>query len=332
MKIRQFVFFILLIVIVILIATNLGQLHNFTNLLLHLNLWILSSILLIRYLSYWSNTHYFISILKVFNKKINFAKAFIGVVIMNFVNTIIPTGGISGASYLSLQFEPEIPASVTTVSQIGWYILSTLSYFFVLIFGLLSLFLSNQISQISFRVVLVLITFVVIIGAVIIVIITNRQLTQIISWTLVQPINFFFKVFKKPAVTRDSITKFIDEFYDQAKFLLRSRDQLKGPLGYCLLGGIAELLSIYVVFLAFGKAVNPGIVIAGYSLAMLSSFSSVFTSGVGVYEAAMVATFVALGLPFALSASVVLVYRFIAFWLFLPVGLYFYKRTTVDGA
>jgi uncharacterized membrane protein YbhN (UPF0104 family) len=45
----------------------------------------------------------------------------------------------------------------------------------------------------------------------------------------------------------------------------------------------------------------------------------------------MVATFVALGQPLGLSLSVTLVYRTIALWLFLPVGLYFYKRDTIDG-
>ena len=85
-----------------------------------------------------------------------------------------------------------------------------------------------------------------------------------------------------------------------------------------------------VVFLAFGKVVNPGVVGAAYVLALLSSALSFFTSGVGAYEATMVAVFVALGVSFNVAFSVTAIYRLIAFWLFIPLGLYFYKGHALD--
>jgi uncharacterized membrane protein YbhN (UPF0104 family) len=45
----------------------------------------------------------------------------------------------------------------------------------------------------------------------------------------------------------------------------------------------------------------------------------------------MVSILVGLGLSFDLSFSASIVFRIIALWLFLPVGLYFYKRTMLDG-
>jgi hypothetical protein len=39
---------------------------------------------------------------------------------------------------------------------------------------------------------------------------------------------------------------------------------------------------------------------------------------------------VALGIPFNLAFGVTAVYRLIALWLFIPIGLYFYKRQTID--
>ena len=49
-----------------------------------------------------------------------------------------------------------------------------------------------------------------------------------------------------------------------------------------------------------------------------------------MYEATMVAVEVALGIPFGLAFSVTTIYRLMALWLFIPVGLWFYKRQVLD--
>jgi uncharacterized protein (TIRG00374 family) len=92
-----------------------------------------------------------------------------------------------------------------------------------------------------------------------------------------------------------------------------------------------DLVSLYMVFIAFGVYPNPGVIIAAYLIALGLSVLSVFTSGIGVFEISMVSILVGLGLSFDLSFSASIVFRIIALWLFLPVGLYFYKRTMLDG-
>ena len=85
------------------------------------------------------------------------------------------------------------------------------------------------------------------------------------------------------------------------------------------------------MFIAFGVAPNPGVIIAAFLIALLASMLSIFTSGIGIYEIGMVAILVGLGLSFDVSFSASIVYRIVALWLFLPIGLYFYKRTMIDG-
>ncbi|MDP4038604.1 MAG: lysylphosphatidylglycerol synthase transmembrane domain-containing protein, partial [bacterium] len=221
---------------------------------------------------------------------------------------------------------PEVKASTATIAQISWYVLTFFAYLIILVFGFISLFLSNQIGKISFRIILIIITFMIISAFVGITIVLNKKLTKNIGYLAIKPFNFVLKRLKKSPITTKDVNRFIDDFYNNASFLLKNINKLKWPFFYCLIGVIFEILSIYIVFLSFGKFINPGVVVAGYTLAMASSLASLLTSGVGVYEAAMVATFVGLGQTFALSLSVVLVYRVIAFWLFIPVGLFFYKR------
>jgi uncharacterized protein (TIRG00374 family) len=91
-----------------------------------------------------------------------------------------------------------------------------------------------------------------------------------------------------------------------------------------------DLITIYIVFLSFGQIINPGIVIAGYVIALITSLASVITAGIGVYEAGMVATFVGLNIPFDIAFAVTIVYRIVSLWLFIPIGLIFYKKTLLD--
>jgi uncharacterized protein (TIRG00374 family) len=135
-----------------------------------------------------------------------------------------------------------------------------------------------------------------------------------------------FKIIRRRPYRKKRIGKFIDQMHDSVIFLKSNYMSLGKPFYYSLMMIVWDIATIYVVFLAFGKVVNPGIVIAAYVIALITSMASVVTAGVGVYEAGMIATFVGLHIPFDLAFSITIIYRFIALWLFLPIGLYFYNE------
>lgn len=331
LRIRNIIFYLIVIIVTVLVAANFDQLQKFVVLISQLNIVILVCIIFIRFLYYWANAKYFQSFFGIFKtKKIAFKNLLVITIIMNFINTILPSGGVTGTAYLAKATNKQVSASTATIAQVSWYILTFVSYLIVLVIGFISLFLSKQIDKISFRVVLIIITFLIVTGAVAISIMLNKQLTKKIGYLLIRPVNFMLRRLNKPALNKKLINQFVNEFYRHGGYLLKDPMKLKSAFLYTFLGILLEILSLYSVFLAFNVMVNPGVVVAGYSLAMLSSLAAIFTSGVGVYEAAMVATFVSLGQSFALSLSVALVYRIIAFWLFIPIGLFFYKRQ-IDG-
>jgi uncharacterized membrane protein YbhN (UPF0104 family) len=81
-----------------------------------------------------------------------------------------------------------------------------------------------------------------------------------------------------------------------------------------------------MAFLAFGKVMNPGIVIMAYLFANIASiFGGVFFS-TGIFELGMIGTLVALGVPFVLAFSVTTVYRVLNVLISFPPGLYFYRK------
>ena len=330
MKIRHVLFFVAIVVLGWLVFSNVDRFGEFAKLLGQLNIPTLFLILPVRYLSYYSNTRYFVSFFELFGHKVQYKKLFRSVVTMNFVNTVFPTGGISGVSYISSALKPKIDSHTTAIAQIFWQAFTVVGYFFFLMVAFLSLFVTNNTNRIGFKVILLFILMVLALGLVTAVILFQRTTTERVLYWATRPLNVILHFVKRDALSKERVERFLDDFYGSVGHMRANKGHVRRPILWTQLGLLCEVASVYVVFLAFGVAPNPGVVIAGYSLALLFSSASFFTAGVGVYEATMVATFVALGQPLGLSFSVVLVYRMIALWLFLPVGLYFSKNATLD--
>ncbi len=329
----RYIFFLLGILGVGYIAlNNTDKFSQFIATLRDVNLWVLLLILPIRYLSYYSNTRYFVSFLKMFGHRVGEQKLFRSVVTMNFVNTVFPTGGISGVSYIANALKPKVDSHTTAIAQVFWQAFTIAGYFIFLVIAFLSLFITSSTDRIGSKVILLFILAVLGLGIAASVVLFQRNTTERLMYWATRPINAVLHVIKRDALSRERLQRFFDDFYGSISHMRANRGSVLKPIMWTFAGLFFEVASVYIVFVAFGQFVNPGVVIAGYSLALLFSMASFFTAGVGVYEATMVATFVALGQPLGLSLSVTLVYRTIALWLFLPVGLYFYKRETIDGA
>jgi uncharacterized protein (TIRG00374 family) len=99
---------------------------------------------------------------------------------------------------------------------------------------------------------------------------------------------------------------------------------LKRPFLYTLLMNLTELLTIAVVYFAFGTTVNFGALIVAYAVANIAGLVAVLPGGVGIYEGLMTAVLASAGIPKALALSTTLVYRVLNMSLFLPVGYVLY--------
>ena len=120
--------------------------------------------------------------------------------------------------------------------------------------------------------------------------------------------------------------RFLDEIYRGYELVKERKDRWPVFLGWSLAYNIAEVMTLYIVFIGLGSWINPGVVITAYTLAIIASSIGFITGGVGIYELSMIGAFVALGVPFTLAFSSVLVYRILSMILFLPPGFYFYRR------
>ncbi len=98
------------------------------------------------------------------------------------------------------------------------------------------------------------------------------------------------------------------------------------PFLWALVINTAAILSIYVVYVAFGEWVNIGAIILAYSVANFAGLVSVFPGGVGIYEALMTGVLAAGGVPAALSLPVTIMFRVLSTLIQLPPGYVLYHQ------
>lgn len=90
---------------------------------------------------------------------------------------------------------------------------------------------------------------------------------------------------------------------------------LAGVAGWAAVNWALQLAALWTVFLAFGLTMPVGVLIMGFGAANLATALPHTPGGLGVVEAGMTATYVALGVPTATALVGVVCYRLIGHWL-----------------
>ena len=329
MKFRHFAFFIILILLAVLLLRNGGHLEDLWRLLRQVNLLILALILPVRYGYYWANTRFYQHFYRLYHKKLSYQELFPAVISMNFLNTVIPSGGVSGLTYFTKVFEKKVTHRQALLAQSFWYIAVLASFGLVMGLSFVTLILTNSVSPASYRFVLVLALIIIFAVFLVFALSLNELVLTKALFVATRPANWVMKLLKRPVITEAHIKRFEDGYHDLVDLFRAQPRTAVRPFMDALMTIAVEIVSISIIFLAFGKLVNPAVVGMAYILAMVFSIASIFTNGVGAYEATMVAAFTALGQPLELSLSVTALYRLIAMWLFIPFGLYYYRHQTV---
>ncbi|MBW3538253.1 flippase-like domain-containing protein [Candidatus Parcubacteria bacterium] len=314
----------------IVVMVNLGYINQFVKLLRQVRWYVFPLVIAIQGLSYYANAKYYQTFFDIFNYHIQTGRLYRAALAINFVNQVFPSGGVSGASFLARELDGDVPAGKATLAQLVRYIFTFISFLAVLAVGVILLLVGGDLNQITVRLTLLFLLVIVVVALLLVTVAADRQRVEVLALRIIRPLNRLVGLFRRrrrPLLTDAAVGRFFDEFYGGYHLLLEEKGHWRRPLLYALAGNVAEVATVYVVFLAFGAAVNPGIAIAAYTLANIVSLAAFVTSGVGVYEAAMITAFVALGVPLALAISVTVVYRVLNLALYLPPGFYFYRQS-----
>ena len=335
MNFRRLMLYISVLALAILVALNMSRLEQFIVALSGLRWYMLLAVIGVQLYSYYANAKYYQEILRLFGYELGIGALYEASLAVNFVNQAFPAGGLTGISYLNKRFEGQVPAGKLSLAQLMRYGFTVVSYFTILVPAFIVLFFSGDLQRLGSRLTLFILVIILVLSATAVILIRDRTvLTRFAHW-VVHRLNGLHKRIrpkaKKALVTAAWVDHFIAEFYHGYEQFLERKGHWRKPFLQSLGGNLAEVATIWVVFVALGQYLNLGSLIAAYTLANLASLISPLTGGAGVYEATMVATLVGAGVPFTVAFTGTLIYRVFNMAVFLPIGFYCYQRSLKRG-
>lgn len=249
---------------------------------------------------------------------------------LNFVNNVFPSGGVSGFSYFGVRMRSlGVKSGTATLVQMVRFILLFVSFQILLFVGLFFLALGGQASSFLILVAGSLATalFIGTVAAAYIVG-SKRRINSFFTFAT-KFVNKLISVFrpKHPeTINIERAQSMVNDLHENYMVIKKNPHILRLPLIYALLANVAEIITVYVVYIAFGEWVNPGAVIIAYAIANFAGLISVLPGGVGVYEALMTAVLASAGVPAGVSIPVTIMYRILNMTLQLPLGYFYYHR------
>jgi uncharacterized protein (TIRG00374 family) len=332
---RQILTLITFTGLVILIYALRDQITQVLHDLGKVNTWALLLMIPLQIINYDAYARLYRSLFGTMGKKVSYWGMYKLTLELNFVNHVLPSGGVSGISYFSVRAKSEgISTAQATLAQVQKMFLLYVSYQPLLIVGLFLLAIRGHVNDLIIVVATTLITLTVIGTLFVIYVIGSRERINSFLTFFTRVINSFVGFFwrRKPEVIKvERAQKVFIELHDNYKLFQNNMGALRKPFMYTMIANITEVASVYVVYLAFGELVNVGAVILAYAVANFAGLLSVLPAGIGIYEGLMTAVLAATGIPAKLSIPVTLMYRVLNMFIQLTPGYYFYQRAVKNG-
>lgn len=274
------------------------------------------------------------SLMKILGQRVSYRDMYRLNLELNFVNHILPSGGVSGISYFTVRMRAfNVSGPKATLSQLMKLLLLYISYQPILILGVIFLVARGHVNNIIIAVASSLVTLLVVGTFAFIYMIESRQRINSFLTAITKVLNKLLGIFrrKQETINIEGAQVAFGELHDNYKLFKENWRDLKMPFVYMMIANATEVAAVYVVYIAFGELVNVGAVILAYAVANFAGLISVLPAGIGIYEGLMTAVLAATGISAGVSIPVTIMYRVLNMAVQLTPGYYFYQRALKAG-
>lgn len=330
-RLRQIITIITFAALAFFVFSIRHQIWQTFNSLGKVNSLALLLIIPLQILNYHCYTSLYRGMFKILDEDIPYKSMFKVALEINFINNVFPSGGLSTFSYFGARMRQYgIPASKTTLIQMMRFVLIFISFQVLLFSGLFLLALDGKANNVMMLIAGSLATLLFVLTGLFMLIIGNEKRIHAFFVPLTKGLNWLIRIFqpsKKEAISIDRVNATFTDMHNNYVVLKKNIQLLKKPFFYGLFANLTEILTLYSVYIAFDKWVNPGAVIIGYAIANFAGVVAIhLPGGVGVYEGLMTGVMAAGGVPAAITLPATIMYRILAQSLQLPPGYFFYHR------
>jgi uncharacterized protein (TIRG00374 family) len=336
MSFRSWLSVITLLLISLIVFFSRHELFRAWELLRHVNIWILFLLLPGQLLVYYAGGEMMFSYLRAKKsieavKPLTLARMSLE---MNFVNHILPSGGVSGISYMSWRLGKfGVLSSRATMAQVVRYTMSFASFIFLLSLAVLAVTIDGNINR---WIILVSSTLVGgMIGIVLagIYLLSSHDRMKSFSRWLARVINkivanvTLHKVMN--VVDSNAIEKYFSELHTDFNALRNDKKILIRPFLWGIVFNTADVSLFLITFWALGHPIDPAPILIAYGVAAFAGFLVVTPGGAGAYEAVMVVFLTAAGLEQGTAIAGIVLTRVILLLGTIGFGYLFYQHALV---
>jgi uncharacterized protein (TIRG00374 family) len=293
-----------------LILPQITTLENSRQVLASMKYWAVGLALIAQFLSYLGNGYLLRWILAILHQMISLWRSTL--IVFGAASIGMVAGGMVGSSAATYRWISGTGHSIegATLASFLFPLFNNIVLVLVSIFGLIRLLLVHSLTQaqlIGFGITLLVLG--IIITSIFLAVRYRKRATSIILSAADYLTRIERKSFDSNAVQQQTGNLF------GAWDLLWQGAWHKPALGAILNVGF-DMLTLYLLFIAAGENISPGVLVAGYGLPLLLGKMAFFLpGGIGVVESSMAAIYDGLGVTPATNVVVVLVYRLISFWI-----------------
>lgn len=253
---------------------------------------------------------------------------------MNFVNHVLPSGGVSGISYMNWRLKQYgISAGRATAAQLVRYVAQFAAFTVLLLIAVAWITLDGDINRsvilISSFIVLVMLISTV---AIFVVVSSKRRSQSFAGWLAAVATGFLrvvtFGRYKK-TVSSGPIAHFLIEMHDEFLTLRRERKLMIRPFLWGLVFNVFEISLFAITFWALGSPISPAPILIAYGLASIAGLLIITPGGTGAYEAIMVSFLATAGIKPGVAIAGILVTRVVVLLGTIGFGYIFYQHAVI---
>ena len=327
---KKLIFPMLIFVALVIVLFNFSELAEIGRLFSQAKWYWLVVAFLVQILNFVAQGNILRIIFKVLNlpkfKMVKLTQIGIAIISLNY---IVPSLGVAGFVLFSRIFKKYGVKEGRTLMLLLVELICYYSGFIILL--LLSLiYLFFKLGNIGHTQVVAVIGFsgiVLAIAGILYYFLSNKERARKrIGWIAKK-----IDLFEDGVPSKERSDELVEDLFQDFKWMKKNKRKIIKPIISQLTKFACDGLTIYFVFLAFGVVTPIGLGLVAFALGRLFGLISFIPGGVGPFEGSMVLIFNSLGYPLELALSVMLVYRLFSFWIYFPLGLFFYKKIEVEA-
>lgn len=252
----------------------------------------------------------------------------------NFVNHVLPSGGVSGISYMSWRLgRYGVSSGRATMAQVVRFAMGFAAFIALLAVAVLAVTIDGNINR---WIILVSSTLVaVMLGSTTLgmYFLSSETRTRQFAHWVVQAANAVVKKLtfghRKAVLEQDRTRIFFSDMHRDYLALREDKAILLKPFLWGLAFTAADAALFFITFLALGEPVNPAPILIAYGVASVAGFFVITPGGAGAYEAIMVAFLAVAGLSQGVAIAGIVLTRVIVLLGTIGLGYLFYQHALI---